>query len=60
MAKILDFNCVRNFCQKVVVYIVSFELRLFGFSLEPYYLRGFFPLVYRRSIAWPYILLGSY
>ena len=42
MAKILDFNCVGNFWQKVVVFIVSFDLRLFGFSLETYYRRGFY------------------
>ena len=34
MVKILDFNCVRNFRQKVVVYYAFFDLRLFGFSLE--------------------------
>ena len=33
MVKILDFNCVRNFWQKVIVYNVFFDLR-FGFSQE--------------------------
>ena len=34
MVKILDFNCVRNVWQKVIVYNVFFDLRLFGFSQE--------------------------
>ena len=33
MVKILDFNCVRNFWQKVIVY-GFFDWHLFGFSPE--------------------------
>ena len=35
MVKILDyFNCVRNFWQKIIVFMFYFDLHLFGFSLE--------------------------
>ena len=34
MVTILDFICVTNFWQNIIVFFVFFDLWLFGFSLE--------------------------